>query len=130
MSAGEEQIGRVMALRGQERAAAIEDLLDSSQLADAADASTTTFWGAQKDSGLPRFTDVREPRFWDDASQRGVLSALGAELVDVPFNPQVAVDDNGRVTPYPKDSRLRRRIDRDIEDAPNRKSLREKNRNQ
>lgn len=132
MSAGAEQIGNITKLKGQDRAAAIEDLLDSSQLAGQMDSNTTQLYGAQKDSGLPRITEVRDPRFFEDWKTRGVLDALGAEAKDfLPFvESRVAVDDNGRAMPNPKDSRLRRRIDRDILDAPRRRALREQSRNQ
>lgn len=135
MSAGPEQLGvDITTLRGQERASAIEDLLNMAELADQADKNTSSFWGAQTDAGMPRAVEVRDPRFFEDWSTRGVFPALGAEVAD--FNPlnfggqRVVLDDNARARKLPSGQHLRRQIDRDVADAPRRQALRDKSRNQ
>jgi hypothetical protein len=125
LSAGEGQISRITSLTGQDRAAAIEDMLDSAMLAQQFDASQNPLWG-DTDAGLPRVTEVRDPRFFRDVgSGAAVLPALGRELKDlVGFDGRVMVDDNGRVAPYPDDLRSRR-VARNAEaDAPRRSRLR------
>lgn len=131
MSAGPEQLGvDITTLRGQERASAIEDLLNMAELADQAD-KEVPLWG-QTDAGMPRAAEIRDPRFFEDWSTRGPLDALGAEIAD--YNPwsdqRVVVDDNGRPRKLPSGQHLRRQIDRDVADAPRRQALRDKSRNQ
>lgn len=125
MSAGEGQIGRITSLTGQDRAAAIEDMLDTAVLANQFDASQSSLWG-NTDAGLPRVTEVRDPRFFRDvASGAEVLPAFGREAKDLfGFDGRVMVDDDGRVAPYSSDLRLRRTIRRAEEDAPRRSQLR------
>lgn len=125
LSAGEGQIGRVTSLTGQDRAAAIEDLIDSAVLATQFDAAQNPLWG-DTDTGLPRVTEVRDPRFFRDvASGAAVLPAFGREVKDFfGFDGRVMVDDDGRVAPLPGDLRLRRTIRRAEEDAPRRSRLR------
>ena len=126
MSAGEGQIGRITSLTGQDRAAAIEDMLDAAVQAQQFDDSQSPLWG-DTDAGLPRVTDVRDPRFFRDVgSGAAVLPALGRELKDlVGLDGRVMVDDNGRVAPYSDDLRARRAARRAEEDAPRRSSLRD-----
>jgi hypothetical protein len=125
MSAGEGQIGRVTSLTGQERAKAIEDLLDSAVLAQQFDAAQNPFWG-DTDAGLPRAIEVRDPRFFRDVgSGAAVLPALGREVKDlIGFDGRVMVDDNGRVAPYPADLRSRRVVQNAVADSPRRSRLR------
>jgi hypothetical protein len=125
LSAGEGQIGRVTSLTGQDRAAAIEDLIDSAVLATQFDAAQNPLWG-DIDTGLPRVTEVRDPRFFRDiASGAAVLPAFGREVKDFfGFDGRVMVDEDGRVAPLPGDLRLRRTIRRAEADAPRRSRLR------
>ena len=125
LSAGSDQIGAVTRLTGQERAKAIEDLLDSALLAQQFDAAQNPLWG-NTDAGLPRAVEVRDPRFFRDVgSGAAVLPALGREVKDLfGFDGRVMVDDNGRVAPYPKDLRSRRVVRNAEADAPRRSRLR------
>lgn len=130
LSAGDDQIGAVTRLTGQERAKAIEDLLDSALLAQQFDAAQNPLWGAT-DSGLPRVTEVRDPRFFRDVgSGAAVLPALGREVKELfGLDARVMVDDNGRVAPYPKDLRSRRVVRNAEADAPRRSRLRSEREN-
>lgn len=127
LGAGKNQIGNIAALTGQDRAAAIDHVVEMANLAEQQDRYASNPYGfdAPKDAGLPMPVEMREPRFFDDAASRGVLRALGAEVLDVlPFTGDQTVvrDQSGRVMPAPKNERTRRAIRKEIE----RSSLRNK----
>lgn len=119
LGAGKDQIGNIAGLTGQDRAAAVDHVVEMANLAEQQDRYARNPYGfdAPTDAGLPMPVEMREPRFWDDAGSRGVLRAFGAEVLDLlPFTDQTVVrDQSGRVMPAPKDKRTQRAIRKEIE---------------
>lgn len=120
-SAGEGQIGRVTSAVGQDRAAAIEDLLDSVKIAQSFDGEQSGLRG-RLDSGLPRTSKPRDPRFFEDVDNGAkILPAFGREVSSLfGGNADVNVDEIGRVAPKSSDLRIGRAERRAREDAANR----------